>query len=1034
MTGLLSMSPESAQGDTWADTANAPTGTVVGSSASAQGSFRGRGTEEGAREGGRVSVGGERNLQRGEEPSRPSSVSSLTFFSLIPSRKGPNREGAGRGAQSSSSFPVGDTAADQEGIIADLWTAPEVGIHPKTLTRLGISPQSRVIIRKALSRAQSENEQKKEPQGSVEDSATMPLSLAAFCDSESGLQPQQMAVSPFVLEQLNARPGDVATLEPLLESSLNVCGDLTLSFDEQREGGPGGSSQIDKLRPQASTVLAYVRSCLLGSLLFEGNSFRIRLLGLTLSFIVQSVGGGEGVSGQSSILQVTQGGEGRLQGHKGPWRVLSSTRVGIMWPGDEQREKRGAEERETPNVTESESVKNLEGAQPALKGFERLGGMRTAIDELRVALKLPIERWEACRELGVKPPKGILLYGPPGTGKSMLARALAEEVQCEFVSAAASELISKFVGETEERVRALFRKCASLASRKGPEAQTVPSSSSSGAASSSTVTASSRGRGCVLFLDEIDALCPKRDSDDVGEAERRVVSAFLTLMDGEQIEGSERVVVVGATNRPTAIDEALRRAGRFEREIEIGVPSREDRREILHVHLGAMPHGLSETDIEEIVDRTNAFVGADVAALCRAAALRALERHAALDWGLRVVQEREERGVSGGVREVEGEQGGREESSSANMPAGSQCQVKSVKERLRVEVEDVRNALLSVRPSAMKELRVEVPAVRWTDIGGYEELKAQLVECVEWPLKYEQAFKALRLTPPRGLLLYGPPGCSKTMMARAVATESRMNFTAIKGPELFSKWVGESERAIRELFRRARQNAPCVVFFDEIDAVGVDREQQGDAGGVGARVLSQLLNEMDGVSSVRQVVVIGATNRPDLLDAALLRPGRFDRLLYVGLPDLKARAQILRGKLGGVPMDTEDVLERLREEEGGSSGLGEENSGGEKGLVAVCAEIAKRTEGLSGAEVCMVCSEASSSALRDSIRERRAGGRRMTDGETPSDDSKEAVAVVPVSGEHMLSALRKVKPRIAPSLIAFYKDFASKHGEAPKSA
>lgn len=542
------------------------------------------------------------------------------------------------------------------------------------------------------------------------------------------------------------------------------------------------------------------------------------------------------------------------------------------------------------------------GAAPA--GFQRVGGLRQIIDELREAVQLPLERPDLYRQLGVGPPRGVLLYGPPGTGKTLLARSLAEELGCPVELCAATDLVGRGPGESEARIAGLFARARQAAR--------------------------SRGTGALLFIDEIDAICPKRD--DATEAERRMVAAFLTALDG--VSSDDSVVVLGATNRPDAIDPAMRRAGRLERELEVGVPNAEERDQILVVHLAGLRHDLSEDQRRELARRCHGYVGADLRGVCTSAARAALR-------------------------------------------AG----------RGAVALEDCLAAMRTVPPSALKELLVEVPHVRWSDIGGYESTKEALREAVEWPIRHAWAFQAMDVDPPRGVLLYGPPGCSKTMMAKAVATETEMNFVSIKGPELFSKYVGDSEKAVRDVFRKARTAAPCVIFFDEIDAIGASREGEG-AGGVAARVLAQLLAEMDGVSAAgarRHVVVLAATNRPHVLDAALMRPGRFDRLVHVPLPDAAAREAVFRGQLAR--MKVADAPE--------------------------FSELVRRTEGCSGAEVVMACREAALLAIREAVA--AAAG-----------DDGVAAAAPAVSREHLERAIAAVRPRISPETVQFYVDFERK--------
>ncbi|HDM23874.1 AAA family ATPase [archaeon] len=499
--------------------------------------------------------------------------------------------------------------------------------------------------------------------------------------------------------------------------------------------------------------------------------------------------------------------------------------------------------------------------------YDDIGDLKEAKQKIREMVELPMRHPEVFKRLGIEPPKGILLYGPPGCGKTLLAKAVANETDAYFISISGPEIMSKFYGESERRLREVFQKAQ----------QNAPA---------------------IIFIDEIDAIAPKR-GEVVGEVERRVVAQLLALMDGLTPRGN--VIVIGATNRINDLDPALRRPGRFDREIEIGVPDKKGRLEILQVHTRGMP--LKDVDLEEIAAITHGYTGADLAALCREAAMIALRRY------MPEINLREDR-----------------------VPP-------EVLEKMVVTKEDFMKAFKEVVPTAMREVYIETPNVRWDDIGGLEDVKQELRECVEWPLKHPEAFERMGIKPPKGVLLFGPPGCGKTLLAKAVATESEANFISVKGPELLSKWVGESERGIREVFRRARTVSPAIIFFDEIDALAPRRDLiYGDAG-VTQRVVSQLLTEMDGLIVLKDVVVIGATNRPDMLDPALLRPGRFDRLIYVPPPDEDTRYKILKIYTKNMPL-ADDV--NLR-------------------------EIAKKTQYYSGADIEALCREAAMMALRRDI-------------------------------------------------------------------
>ncbi|MEM1946014.1 MAG: CDC48 family AAA ATPase [Candidatus Caldarchaeum sp.] len=533
--------------------------------------------------------------------------------------------------------------------------------------------------------------------------------------------------------------------------------------------------------------------------------------------------------------------------------------------------------------------------------YEDIGGLHEELQRIREMIELPLKHPELFRHLGIEPPKGVILYGPPGTGKTLIAKAIANETGAHFVSINGPEIMSKFYGESEARLREVFQEAE----------QSAPS---------------------IIFIDELDAIAPKR-SEVTGEVERRVVSQLLTLMDGLKSRG--QVIVIGATNRIEAVDPALRRPGRFDREIRIGVPDRNGRREILLIHTRRMPLA-EDVNLDELAEITHGFVGADIAALTREAAMNALRRFLPqIDLEKEVI------------------------------PA-------DVLEKIKVTREDFANALKNIQPSALREVVLEVPNVKWDDIGGLEAVKQELREAVEWPLKYPDVFKRLGIRPPRGILLYGPPGTGKTLLAKAVATESQANFISVKGPEVLSKWVGESEKAIREIFRKARETAPCIVFFDELDSIAPRRGIHTDAG-VTDRIVNQLLTEMDGMQSLKGVVVMGATNRPDILDPALLRPGRFDRVLYVPPPDKSARLAIFRIHTREMPLDYDVNLETL----------------------------ATVTEGYTGADIEAVVREAAMLAARENLQAQK------------------------VSMRHFEKALAKIKPSVGAEEKAEYDRIVS---------
>lgn len=501
--------------------------------------------------------------------------------------------------------------------------------------------------------------------------------------------------------------------------------------------------------------------------------------------------------------------------------------------------------------------------------YDDIGGMREAIRKVREMIELPMKHPELFQRLGIEPPKGVLLHGPPGTGKTLLARAVANETDANFYTISGPEIMSKFYGESESNLRRIFYE----AQKNAPS---------------------------IIFIDEIDSIAPKRD-EVTGEVERRVVAQLLALMDG--LESRGEVIVIGATNRPNALDPALRRPGRFDREIEIGIPNQEERLEILQIHTRGMSLA-DDVNLEEIAARTHGFVGADLAALCKEAAMTALRRHLP---EIMLYQD------------------------EPTIPL-------DVLEKLEVRHQDFLNAQREIQPSALREVMVDVPNVSWDDIGGLHKAKEELKKAVEWTLKYPNTFKHFKARSPKGILLYGPPGTGKTMLAKAVAHESEANFISVKGPELLSKWVGESEKAVREIFRKARQAAPCVVFFDEFDSIAPARGRGLD-NQVTERIVSQLLTEIDGLEELQGVLVIAATNRPDLIDPALLRPGRFDRIIEVGAPDLEARKEIFKVHLKDRPLAEDVNIDQL----------------------------ARDTEGMSGADIALICEQASLNAIEEYI-------------------------------------------------------------------
>jgi transitional endoplasmic reticulum ATPase len=480
--------------------------------------------------------------------------------------------------------------------------------------------------------------------------------------------------------------------------------------------------------------------------------------------------------------------------------------------------------------------------------YEDIGGIRDEIRKVRETIELPLRHPEIFEKLGVEAPKGVLLYGPPGTGKTLLAKAVSTESNAHFIPIGGPEIMSKFYGESEAKLREIFKE----AKEKAPT---------------------------IIFIDEIDSIAPKRE-EVAGEVERRVVSQLLTLMDGLEARG--KVIVIAATNRPNALDPALRRPGRFDREIEIKVPDKRGRYEILQIHTRHMPL-LDDVDLEKLASVSHGFVGADLEYLCKEAAMKTLRRM---------------------LPELKLEE---EKLSPETL------------DKLIVTGSDFENAFKDIVPSAMREVYLETPDVKWSDIGGLEGVKRELQEAVEWPLKFPDLYKKIGYHMPKGILLFGPSGTGKTLLAKAVATESEANFISVRGPELLSKWVGESERGVREVFKRARQAAPCVIFFDEIDSIAPTRGMDGGSM-VTERVVSQLLTELDGVQALQGVVVLAATNRIDMVDPALLRAGRFDKIISVPLPEDDARKQVLQIHMKGKPISKEVEVGELVKMTGGFNG------------------------------------------------------------------------------------------------------------------
>lgn len=536
--------------------------------------------------------------------------------------------------------------------------------------------------------------------------------------------------------------------------------------------------------------------------------------------------------------------------------------------------------------------------------YDQVGGLSKQIELLKSTIELPLNNPTLFSDFGISPPRGILLHGPPGTGKTMLLRCVANSItEAHVLTINGPSIVSKYLGETENAIRDIFNEAKKF----------QPS---------------------IIFMDEIDSIAPSRTSDDSGETESRVVAQLLTVMDGMGDNG--RIVVVGATNRPNSIDSALRRPGRFDQEVEIGIPDVEAREEILTKQFAKMNSEkcqITKKEIASIASKTHGYVGADLTALCRESVMKAINR-----------------GLTVGIPQT----------------------------AIKVTVDDVYHALPEIRPSAMREIFLEMPKVHWSDIGGQEELKRKLIEVVQLPLEASDSFKNLGVSSPKGVLLYGPPGCSKTLTAKALATESGLNFLAVKGPEIFNKYVGESERAIREIFRKARAASPSIIFFDEIDAIAGDRD--GDSSTTAAlNVLTSLLNEIDGVEELKGVVIVGATNKPTEIDPALLRPGRLDRHIYVAPPDYDARLQILQKCSRKFNLQSGDESVDLQ-------------------------KLAELTDGCSGAEVTLLCQEAGLAAIME---------------------NKEATTI---TNKHFEHALKGISRGITPEMLEYYEKFSKKSG------
>jgi len=574
-----------------------------------------------------------------------------------------------------------------------------------------------------------------------------------------------------------------------------------------------------------------------------------------------------------------------------PFAIINTNPTGIVSINEE-----------TVIKVKEEAAQQMEPEGPRVS-YEDIGGLKDELERVKEMIQLPIKHPKIFNRLGIDPPKGVLLHGPPGTGKTLIAKAVANESGANFYTINGPEIMSKFYGQSEENLRKIFDE----AEKNAPS---------------------------IVFIDEIDAIAGKR-SETHGEVEKRVVSQLLTLMDG--LKGRGKLIVIGATNIPDSLDPALRRPGRFDREIRIDAPDRDGRKEIIQIHTRGMPKA-DTVNLEKLADRTYGYVGADLAALARESAMNALRRY---------------------LPEID-----------LDKPIPVE-----VLEKMEVTMDDFKNAQRGIEPSALREFFVEVPKVSWKDVGGLEDVKQQLRESVEWPLSQPEVFKRLGINAPRGILLYGPPGTGKTLLAKAVANESDANFISIKGPEVMSKWVGESEKAVRELFKKAKQVAPSIVFLDELDAIAPRRGAYSGSH-VTESVVNQLLTSIDGLESMEGVIIIGATNRPDIIDSSLLRPGRFDRLIMTPSPDAEARLEIFKIHTRNMPLSDDVLLDTL----------------------------ANETEGFSGADIEALCREAAMIALRGDIKVKK------------------------VSRKHFVKAMEGIRASLTEDLLKYYKKVSKELG------
>mmetsp|Transcript_27204 Transcript_27204/g.59421 ORF Transcript_27204/g.59421 Transcript_27204/m.59421 type:complete len:817 (+) Transcript_27204:164-2614(+) len=579
---------------------------------------------------------------------------------------------------------------------------------------------------------------------------------------------------------------------------------------------------------------------------------------------------------------------------------------------------------DTEIYCEGEPIKREDEEKLDEVGYDDVGGVRKQLAQIRELVELPLRHPMLFKTIGVKPPKGILLYGPPGSGKTLIARAVANETGAFFVIINGPEIMSKLAGESESNLRKVFQE----AEKNAPS---------------------------IIFIDEIDSIAPKRDKTQ-GEVERRIVSQLLTLMDG--LKSRAHVIVIAATNRPNSIDAALRRFGRFDREIDIGVPDEIGRLEVMRIHTKNMKLA-EDVNLEAVARDTHGYVGADLAALCTEAALQCIREK--MD-----------------VIDLEDEQIDAE-----------------VLNSMAVTQDHFKTALGMSNPSALRETVVEVPNVTWEDIGGLEGVKRELQELIQYPVEHPEKFEKFGMSPSKGVLFYGPPGCGKTLLAKAIANECQANFISVKGPELLTMWFGESEANVREIFDKARGSAPCVLFFDELDSIAVQRGSSvGDAGGAADRVLNQLLTEMDGMNSKKTVFIIGATNRPDIIDPALLRPGRLDQLIYIPLPDDKSRLQIFKSVLRKSPVAPDVDFDLLT----------------------------KHTHGFSGADITEICQRACKSAIRENIERDLDRERRRAENPDLMEDDVDEVPCI--TKAHFEEAMRYARRSVSDADIRKYQAFA----------